>query len=243
MLELLKRLLSASKTRVNALLEALRNRYGRGREAEKPLVLGNDLASRIVRAMVRKGYRVDASPGHVTIVYVEGMNPSGSANENRPSQFNDVRVCIAFEGRTPRIIGLWEATTEPSRYWTQRPMNPKGAARIKFGQHTAWRVGVHRHDHEALVQVRPVTVCRDLNKDFERRGDKEDTGLFGINQHWGYDLPLGDLGTSSAGCLVGRTRAGHRAFMAIVKSDPRYRDDDQFVFTTTILPASDVTNA
>ena len=100
-------------------------------------------------------------------------------------------------------------------------MNPKGAARIAFNQYKAWSVGTHRasspQGHEALVQTAPVAVYRDLNKDFKRPGDRVDTGLFGINQHWGYDAPMGDLGTTSAGCLVGRTKNGHRQFMALVK--------------------------
>jgi hypothetical protein len=116
-------------------------------------------------------------------------------------------------------------------------MNPKGAARIAFGQCTAWQTGVH-HDHEALVQVAPVTVHRDLDKNYQRDGDARDTGLFGINQHWGYDLPRNDLGNSSAGCLVGRTKAGHRAFMALIKTDMRYLADRNHRFTTTVLPAS-----
>jgi hypothetical protein len=233
MLDLLKRLLGA-----------LLDRYGRGgqeHDVPAPFTLGNDLASRIVKTMVRNGYTVDANPGHCNIVYVEGLDPDGTPNDNKPNQFNDLRVVIRFDGKIPKIVGKWEATTEPSRRWTMRPMNPKGAARIKFGQYTAWRVGVHNGHHEALVQVGgPVTVHRDLNKDFERDGDQLEAGFFGINQHGGYDLPRNDLGNSSAGCLVGRTMAGHREFMEIIKSDPRYVDDDEFVFTAAIMPASDV---
>src|SRR5262249_36308622 len=129
MFELLKRLVAALWTR-----------FGRsGGDDETPFKLGDDLASRIVKAMMKNGYTVDAAPGYVNIVYVEGMDPNGSANANRPNEFNDLRLCIAFDGKTPKIIGLWEATTEPSRHWTLRPMNAKGAARIKFGQYTAWR--------------------------------------------------------------------------------------------------------
>ena len=52
-----------------------------------------------------------------------------------------------------------------------------------------------------------VTVCRDLNKDGQRTGDKRQTGEFGINQHWGYDLP--EVEKASAGCLVGQSKDGH----------------------------------
>src|SRR5262249_29880962 len=230
---------------VKRLLEVLLDRYGHGghhKAESSPFTLGTDLASRIVKAILRNGHAVDANPGHCNIVYIEGLNPDGTPNDNKPNRFNDLRLVIRFDGKVPKIVGKWEATTEPSRRWTERPMNPKGAARIKFGQYTAWRVGVHNGSHEALVQTGgPITVYRDLNKDFKRDGDKVETGFFGINQHGGYDLPRDDLGNSSAGCLVGRTMAGHRAFMEIVKSDPRYIDDDEFVFTATIMPASDVT--
>jgi hypothetical protein len=117
-------------------------------------------------------------------------------------------------------------------------MNAQGAARIKFGQYTAWKVGIH-HTHEALVQTGgKVTVYRDYNQDYKRDGDREDTGFFGVNQHWGYDLPKNDLGRSSAGCLVGRTTKGHKEFMALLKTDPRWRED--FVWTATVLDGKEV---
>jgi lysozyme family protein len=209
--------------------------------ASKPA--GNDLASRIIAAMEAKGYRVDKGPGEVNIIYVEGMNPDGSVNDNKPNVFNDLRTVIRFENGQPKIVGAWEGTTEPGRRWTENPMNSGGAARIAFGQYRAWQLGMH-HDHEALVQTGgQVTVCRDLNKDYSRAGDRLDTGWFGINQHWGYDLPKQDLGGSSAGCLVGRSKAGHRQFMAIVKSDPRFIRDDGFRFRAAVLPAADVVAA
>jgi hypothetical protein len=205
--------------------------------------VGDDLAARIIAAMEARGHRVDKGPGELNIVYVEGMNPDGSVNDNKPNVFNDLRAVIRFDNGRPRIVGAWEGTTEPGRRWTVNPMNPGGAARIAFGQYRAWQLGTH-HDHEALVQTGgAVTVCRDLNKDFSRVGDKLDSGFFGINQHWGYDLPKGDLGSSSAGCLVGRSKDGHRKFMAIVKSDPRFIGDDRYAFWTAVLPAADVVNA
>nr|WP_208246961.1 hypothetical protein [Rhizobium sp. T1473]MCA0804542.1 hypothetical protein [Rhizobium sp. T1473] len=123
-------------------------------------------------------------------------------------------------------------------------MNPKGAARIAFNQYKAWVVGTHHPNsasaHEALVQVEPITVCRDLNKDFKRTGDELDTGLFAINQHWGYDAPKDDLGRTSAGCLVGRTKDGHRKFMQLIKADPRYLANHSYRFLTAVMPGDEV---
>lgn len=94
--------------------------------------------------------------------------------------------------------------------------------------------------HEALVQVGSITVHRDLNQDFERTGDKTFQGLFGINQHRGFDLPESDIGNASAGCLVGSTKVGHREFMKLVKQDVRYIARPGFRFMAAVLPAADV---
>jgi hypothetical protein len=63
---------------------------------------------------------------------------------------------------------------------------------------------------------------------------------FGINQHWGGDSPVDAVGRWSAGCLVGRTRDGHREFMEIVKDDPDYRRNPNYVFSTTVIPGDDL---
>jgi hypothetical protein len=206
------------------------------------LKLGNDLASRIVKYMLAKKYKVFTDSQYYNIVYVEGMNPNGKLNNDAPNHFNDIRTVIAFEQGVPKILGVWEATTEPGSKYTYQPMNPKGAARIHFGQYKAWCVGMHgvSNAHEALVQVAPVTVWRDLNKDFIRPGDKAETGLFGINQHWGYDYPKNDIRGASAGCLVGRTTQGHREFMALVKRDKRYLTSNRYVFNSTIIAGNDL---
>src|SRR3954468_23611069 len=207
--------------------------------ALKPSPVVSDLAHLVVAAMERKGYQVDRGPGEVNIVYVEGMNPDGTANADEANKWNDLRLLIRFEGGAPRIIGEWPATTEPGRYWTENPMSPLGAARIEFGQYRSWQVGMHRNNHEALVQTGgEVTVCRDLNKDGQRTGDKRQSGEFGINQHWGYDQQ--EVDKASAGCLVGQSKDGHRQFMALVKSDPRYQANRKYVFATAVLAESDV---
>lgn len=204
---------------------------------------GGDLASRVVAAMLRRGYWVAQHPDCVNIVYVEGLGTDGAPNRNAPNEFNDLRLLVHVgEDGKPAVRNAWEATTEPGRYWTEHPMSPGGAARIAFGQYEAWVVGVHRaaypDGHEALVQTDDVTVYRDLNQDYDRAGDKRHTGTFGINRHWGYDLPKGDLGKSSAGCLVGRTKEGHRHFMESVKADPRFAANRAYRFITTVLPAA-----
>lgn len=208
--------------------------------AERIDLSRGDLAARIVRAVQARGLWMCVQPEACNIVYVEGMDVDGTRNGNEPNQFNDIRTVIRFShAGIPILAGCWEATTEPGRYWTEHPMDPGGAFRIKFGQYKAWSVGTH-HTHEALVQVAPITGYRDKNRDAKRGGDQEVTGLFGVNQHWGYDFPRADLKNSSAGCLVGRSTSGHREFMALVKSDPRYRANGAYRFIATVLPAEEV---
>jgi hypothetical protein len=199
----------------------------------------SDLAHQVIAAMGRKRYQVDRNPGELNIVYVEGMSLDGTPNDDEANKWNDLRLVIKFEGGEPKVVGEWLATTEPGRYYTDHPLSPLGAARIEFGQHKAWQVGMHHGSQVALVQTGgPVTVCRDLNKDGQRQGDRRETGEFGINQHWGYDND--EVDKASAGCLVGQSVDGHKRFMELVKSDPRYQADRQHVFVTTVLPASDV---
>jgi hypothetical protein len=203
----------------------------------------NSFAGQVCRYMENKGYAVDKKPGHLNIVYVEGCNADGTPNADAPNEFNDRRLLITFVNGSPKIIGNWEATTEPGFYYTDYPMNPQGAARIKFGQYKeCWEVGIHGNavPHEALIQVAPVTVFRDYNRDMARTGDKEDTGNFGINQHGGYDYEFHNISKASAGCAVGRTMAGHKEFMSHLKTDPRYKDDSRFLFTTTFIPGNEL---
>jgi hypothetical protein len=204
-----------------------------------PLLAGDGLAGKVVAAMQRRGYWIARAPGTVNIVYIEGLDIDGTPNDDAPNVFNDVRMVIKVgAGGVPQIEGAWEATTEPGRFYTEHPLDPGGAARIAFGQHKAWSVGFHRNDHEALIQTDDVAFLRDLDKNYQREGDRLITGMIGLNQHWGYDLPKGDIGRASAGCLVGRTPQGHREFMKIVKADARYEASRGYRFMTTVLPAA-----
>jgi hypothetical protein len=154
--------------------------------------------------------------------------------------FEDLRVVFSIGPDGKPLIQPWVATTEPGRPYTMNPMNPKGAARIALGQYKSWVVGTHvgasgNDPHEALIQCAPIDVYRDSKKDFKREG-RIYTGIFGVNQHWGYDRPKDDVGTASAGCLVGEKRDGHRAFMAVIKSDPRFRANNGYKFMAVVIP-------
>lgn len=209
-----------------------------------PVQPGRNLAGALWQAMLQRKFWLARVPGYVNIIYLEAANPDGTPNSNRPNGFNDLRVLLTVQDGKPAILSKWEATTEPGKFYTDNPLNPMGAARIAFGQYKAWSVGTHgvtTGAHEALVQTGEIRVHRDLNKDFKRDNDAVDTGSsFAINQHWGYDLPLEDIGRASAGCLVGRTKEGHRKFMSLLKEDPRYKANHRYQFMTAVLTSQEI---
>jgi hypothetical protein len=186
-------------------------------------------STKILKYCKLQGYPIE----WFNIIYVEGMDTNGRLNSDAPNQFNDCRCIFNRE----KCIDIWTATTEPGAYYTERPMNPNGAFRIAFGYYkNAWAIGLHGNSnpHEALVQIREVRGFRDYNRDGFRTGDLEVQGLYGINQHWGYDLPVDDISTASAGCLVGRSTSGHEQFMAYC------RNSGFDEFSTIVIPGDKI---
>lgn len=205
---------------------------------------GSDLAGRIIKYMIAKGYSISQRTGTYNIVYIEGVELDGTENMDEFNSFNDVRMVIQIDAGIPKIVGQWIATTEPGDFYTSNRMNPDGAARIKFGQYKAWQVGAHVtesvNQNPALIQVENVTVHRDANEDGFRTGDKLDTGRFGINQHHADDSPRTNIGRWGAGCLVGQAAAGHKKFMDLIMKDKRYQQNQQYLFETTIIAGDDL---
>jgi peptidoglycan hydrolase-like protein with peptidoglycan-binding domain len=201
---------------------------------------GDQWIDRIIAYMQKKNYFICRHPDCKNIVYVEGVDADGTLNPQTPNVFEDLRVVFSIGPDGKPLIQPWIATTEPGKPYTMNPMNPKGAARIAFGQYKSWAVGTHvgasgNDPHEALIQCAPIDIYRDSKRDFKREGPTF-TGIFGINQHWGYDQPKDDVGTASAGCLVGEKRDGHRAFMAVIKSDARFHANNGYKFMTAVIP-------
>jgi hypothetical protein len=90
-----------------------------------------------------------------------------------------------------------------------------------------------------LIQVTPVSFRRDVNRNGNVNTEPLQSGTIGLNQHSGSDQPKVDH--ASYACLAAQSQSGHlREFMPLVKSDPRYRRNRGFLFTTTILDAGDL---
>lgn len=210
-------------------------------ELPLPPVKGNDLPAKIVRKMQELNYFVSRGDARFNIVYLEGMNLDGTLNQDKFNNWNDLRLVLEWRlGEVPKIVGKWLATSEPGGAETP---NAKGMAMIPLpSQFKAWRVGIHkagtRTAHEALVQVLPITVLRSKKKPPSRVGATLDTGLFGINQHHGWNSKV--VANNSVGCMVGVYMSEHIEFMSLMKSDSRYLLDKSYTFYTTALDGAKV---
>jgi hypothetical protein len=202
---------------------------------------GADLASRLARSLLAHGYWLARHPDCINIVYVEGHGLDGQRNDNAIDAYNDLRCVLAVRNGRAELLGAWPATTQPGWHYILKPSDGikdpvKAAAHIALGQYKAWCVGEHggSSPHEALVQRGKLRVHRDANRDGQRDGDPIfERADYGINQHHGSNSIK--LGRYSAGCLVASRVDGHRAFMSIVKRDPRYQASRGYKFMTAVL--------
>jgi len=91
-----------------------------------------------------------------------------------------------------------------------------------------------------LVQVAPIRFTGILAKDFfGAQAIRIDTGFFGINQHWGCDLPINNITRTGADPWM-RTRTGHRNLCQLIKRDG-YQNNRSCLFTTAVIAGDDLT--
>lgn len=147
---------------------------------------------------------------NVNIIAVRNKNPKSDS-------WDDHLYVIYKENGKWRKLFINEITTDPGR---TELVNPSfraaqigGTAAIKEGQYRgAYRLGFHRNNrlHPALIQVKPVTIYRDKDRDDEldylQGGELAiSRGLFGVNIHStrpGWDRER--VYNWSAGCIVAK---------------------------------------
>lgn len=120
--------------------------------------------------------------------------------DEKPNEFDDVFYLVANDE-----LHTYTGTTNPGRHWLKNPISEKGAAVLKPGQWAnCWELGRHKGLYKAWVQVRPVTVYRDNDRDeFSENLGIEETGLFGINIHRANESKKSTfIDKWSAGCQV-----------------------------------------
>jgi len=127
------------------------------------------------------------------------VNILGIRNDSNPGKWNDlIIVCINDK------IGVFEATVDPSRYFTFNPLVPEGCAHLPLRYYeNFWIFGLHRGKYEAFVhRGKKIRVWRDSNKNFiEDDNERIFYKKSGCNFHHGYSTK-GNIGVHSALCQV-----------------------------------------
>ncbi len=197
----------------------------------------HDLGHRIKRTMLAKGYPWFDDQN---VVSIEGIDPNGTVNRNRPNAFDDVKLVLDGQGRI--IGGPWEATTHPGKYWTEHPMAEGGAFIIALGPQACWTPGEY---HQKIVwrQAEDSTILghRDPDCTYKRQGAPIKHGDIGVHHHGGYNLLKDNISNAAAGCQVIRLEAKQQEFMELTLRCPRYQSNKKsFRLTATVLEAKDI---
>jgi len=182
----------------------------------------------IIKRLKREGYATfDSGKDY-------DLNIVGIRSPNRSANLFDDKIIVAYQVDQIWRAEHFKATTDPGTYWLTKE-GYRATAILKAGQYRgAYKIGLHRGTYPALVQIKPVQVYRDGDKDNVLDLDAPvETGLFGINIH----RAAANEGSTrvnkwSAGCQV--LQAGFDRFMWLCRKqlehNPTYK-----TFTYTLL--------
>jgi hypothetical protein len=155
--------------------------------------------SRIKALMKYKGYELFTRPFELNII---GMR----SKSMKPNRFDDELHVFYKTNPLHWEYHVFKITTDPGTFWLKNPMQPQGTAILSEGQNKkAYALGLHRGQYKALVQVKPITIMRDYDRDakLDFYNGKKVRGLFGINIHRANRTgTTKTVDRNSAGCQV-----------------------------------------
>lgn len=171
-------------------------------------------------------------------VNIVGIRNSAT-NKKVTNKFDDW-MTVSYKLAGKEMFNIWPCTTDPGvTYTITKLLDVKGVARLVPGQYrNSHAIGLHRQQYPALVQVQPLKVYRDNNKNSVFDETIVDTGLFGINIH--RSSPTGvsqQVDGWSAGCQVFFSINDFTKFMKIMYSA---RDMFSNKFTYTLIESNDI---
>ena len=170
------------------------------------------MLSRIKAILHHKGYVMYTEPYRLNIVGLRSQSPL-------PNQFDDEIHVFYTKADGKWNYHVYPATTDPDTFWLNNPTYEEGTAILAQGQYVdAYAIGLHRGLYEALVQVEPVTVIRDYDRDafLDFYNGTQQTGVFGINIHRAESSGTTALiNKYSAGCQVFQRAEDFRKFMGL----------------------------
>lgn len=210
----------------------------------------HELALVLANYLKERGYRWSELPGHKNLIYIEGGFFFGgrfTPNADTADGWNDLRVVLEFSpSGIPFISHIAKATCEPGTSATNSANAAKngGVARLQLIQYReAAMMGFHKiKTHPALVQSGEILVYRDANRDQKRTGDPI-YPAYGINHHSTNPIFTGEkVGMYSMGCCVGWNWQEHLEFINLMKTDPRYIQDNGFAWDFTLIDSLKLKN-
>jgi hypothetical protein len=162
-------------------------------------------------------------------------------------KFVDMLGIMTASGDVFTVIG----TTIPGRYWTENPVTWRGitgAAHVVPGFYkNLWCVGIHGakypdFKHTALIQVGPVAIYRDTDKDgaVSTVDPVQTSDEIGIDFHRASKAEVVEnIGLYGAGCQVVPDKADFDALMSLILSSQMYKDCPLCRFSYLLL-SSDI---
>jgi hypothetical protein len=146
------------------------------------------------------GDNYKSRPGELNLI---GVRNTADAQSNK---FNDMIIAIWVDEQTDRErILVCDATTDPGVYYRENPLNLEGTGILPAGFYPKlWQLGRHQGKYDALVQLSPVKLWRDNNKDANIDVKLiSKPGMYGINLHRANaDIKSELVHKWSAGCQV-----------------------------------------
>jgi hypothetical protein len=202
-------------------------------------------ADLLVGAMNKNGYKLILAKLLPNIIGIRTADPT-------PNVFNDFLVML-YQSDLPEnpiidnpangwAFRVFDVTTDPGNFYLENPLNVEGTAILAPGQYpNSHAIGLHHGQYEALVQVAPVSVFRDRNKDDYLHFDPAtlETGLFGINiHHASGDHRSVEVDKWSAGCTVFADPGQFSDFLRFCKAASETNGNK---FTYTLITEKDLT--
>ena len=166
-----------------------------------------------VKAILRDyGFVLYTKPYQLNIVGLRGQSTV-------PNSFDDEIHVFYTKPDGNWNYHIYPATTDPGTYWLNNPMYEQGTAILSQGQYVdSYALGMHKGKYEALVQVKPITVIRDYDRNavLDFNNGRKQTGIFGVNIHRAESNGTTKfIGKYSAGCQVFQNAEDFAEFMSL----------------------------
>lgn len=208
-------------------------------------------------AVLAKKYRWFGDPFNMNMVFIR--HP---LRDQSKDAFDDTGVIAWIDDQGNERSFCYPVTVDPGLYYLQKPMGANGCAIMLPGQYLgSHALGLHK-GRKALIQVKPVLVYRDNDRDvlldepdwleatpeivgaMTGQASGYDSmrrihrGMFGINIHGMLSDMSKRIGQGSAGCTVIRSQADDRYRLDLVALQKKYLGTSAMSYT--LLRAKEV---